>query len=359
MKRVFRPIFLVAMLGCALGGCGRSDSPPTAAARDVFAERPDVAMAVVDGARVTVGDYRARCRIELWMYKRRRPNLADAALRQFVASRSDVVLPELMNQRLIDRYLAAAGVAFDEAQMDKAVAAVWARIGEKRPPADVAAEIGVPEAFLRRQFAAPAMVEAAVRAFDPDSAKISEAEIDAGLARQAAYAERARATNALNYAACSNALARVRAGEDFAAVGSACGQQDTDEAAAWGDFEPDELDSEALRAWAFTAPVGSVGGPFELEDGLSIVKILAREAGTLADSLASKGVASVSLARITFRLADEEPEPRTRAHVRKALLNWKAKQAQKALFADLHGKMKVDYPNGRNFRVDPASVQWR
>ena len=122
-----------------------------------------------------------------------------------------------------------------------------------------------------------------------------------------------------------------------------------DEAERWTMDEYSEIANEKLRDWAFSAPVGSIGGPFDVPDGLAIVKIVDRSDGPLEPSLASELVANVTLSRIGFYMIVPDPEPRTREHVREALTKWKMKNAQMSFFKELHDGMKIEYPQGTNF----------
>ena len=121
-----------------------------------------------------------------------------------------------------------------------------------------------------------------------------------------------------------------------------------DEAVRWQICEYGEITCEELRDWAFSAPVGSIGGPFDVPDGLVIAKIVERTEGTLEESAVSEQVANVTLARIGFYMVVAEPEPRTREHVYEALMKWKAQNVQKLFFKSLHEGMKIEYPQGTN-----------
>ena len=140
-------------------------------------------------------------------------------------------------------------------------------------------------------------------------------------------------------------------GADFSEIGLKRGEYEPKEASYWDRMEYSEIakENKTMAEWSFKAPIGSIGGPFELDDGLSIVKILERSEGTLHDSDASERVADVTLARITYYLVVPEPEPRTREFVRDSLTIWKKEQAQKGLFDELHSEMKLEYPHGTNF----------
>ena len=158
---------------------------------------------------------------------------------------------------------------------------------------------------------------------EPDSATVTEGEIDEGLQRLADYYDRAIASNAVTWATCSNLVGRLEKGLDFAEAGETYGYNNGGEGEKWASFSREEIEDAKLRDWAFSAPLGAMR-IFELDDGISIVKVIGVENRT-GDK------AEVDLARINFAMVEPEPEPRTREHVRAELLKWKANEAQKRL----------------------------
>lgn len=348
-------LLLVAAVCLFIAGCGQDADAPL----DVDTCRPGRVLAEVDGHAVTVRNFRARRALELALFTQRRKKLPEekmaAARAAFAARRNRSLLAELVNQRLVRDYLeeklataTRADAARATAQIEAAVTGAVRKIRFKTLE-EAAATLGVERDYLKDQLAVPSRIVVARELFAGKPFTVTEAEVDEGLARMQRYHDRAAASNAVTQTTASNVLARVQAGEDFAALGRQTAGFAPEEARKWGDFEAGDLENRALREWAFAAPVGSVGGPFDIEDGLCVVKILARTDGSPEPSLAAEETASVTLARIAFHMLVEDPEPRTRAHVRTSLEEWKAEEAQKALFAALHAKMRLAYPNGTNF----------
>ena len=356
----------VVVLVSAVVGCKRAESTdesePVSSAIGaggeiyVFKAANGMALAKVNGESVSVGDFRKRYRVEEAIYnhtgrKSKTDKQLQVAKTLFMRMRQQKILAEIVNQRLISQYLAAAGIAISEKEEKAFLKGCLAKLGFKKEGVKVAAqELGVDAGYLADQLMVPLRVEVARNHYNGAAFTVTEKEIDEGLARQDRYYERAVASNAVTYATCSNILKMVTVeGRDFKEIGLKYGQYEPEEAERWGRFEYKEFENKALADWAFKAPIGSVGGPFELDDGLSIVKILDRSEGTLEDSLATLMVADVTLARITFYLVVPEPEPRTREFVKDSLLTWKIDQAQKKLFDKLHAEMKLEYPYGTNF----------
>lgn len=355
-KSVNRFVVSLAALVCLLSGCGEKASPVApGGAIAVFSVPAGTVLVKVGDRAITAGDFRQRLAYETGVFAYTMRNAAqqpkDPAdrLAKFEAQRLQGVLPQLVHCALLDAYLDAScggrEVKDADRELSKAVSRLMPKKLQKEGFEGLAKGIGVPSAYLKDQILLGAREEKARTVFDPECVKLTEREIDEGLARMDAYTERAVASNKVIWATCSNVLVRVKSGEDFAKLGLTIGDAGH-EGEEWGTFERDEIESAALRDWAFSAKVGDVGGPFEVEDGLSVVKLLSRNEGTAQASLASAKTADVAFARINIPMLDEHPEPRTREHCREALLKWKARQAQNRLFEKLFKETKMTYPNG-------------
>lgn len=359
MRFILYLILILAME--SLVGCGKKAAPTESVA--VFTAPAETVIARVGETEITVGDYRKRLAFETAVYRltmmnaKHKPKDTEKRLAGFERSRLRQVLPQLVHVALLDRYLESScggpSVKDEDAIVARSVKRLGAKIGRKGAAlAEVAAEIGVEPDYLKKQFLVPPQEAKARLVFDPACTNVTEKEIDEGLARLDAYTARAVASNAVTRATCERTLVEVRKpGADFTAIAKTCGADNPKEATEWGWFNRDDFDMmakscPAFKRWAFTAKVGDIGGPFDLEDGLSVVKLIGHQEGSEADSMASKQVEEVQLVRINFAMAEEHPEPRTRDHCREALLNWKAQDAQNRLFTKLFNEAKIDYPNG-------------
>ena len=341
-----------------LAGCDWFASPSRMREIPVFDVDEGFVLAKVNGESVTAGDFRKRHDVEGAIYrhtnkKSKSVEKLETSTVSFMAKRNLSILAELVNHRLVQQYISSNKICIPGAERESFLARCLAKLKFKGGTVQSAAsELGVDAKYLEGQLLVPLQIDAARTHFAGGSFTVTEKEVDEGLARQDRYYERAVASNATVYATASNTLKAVTApGVDFANAGLAYGEYERDEAKRWDRMEYDEIakENKAMADWAFKAPVGSIGGPFELDDGLSIVKILDRNEGMLQNSSVAKEVADVTLARITYHLVVPEPEPRTREFVRETLANWKKEQAQKGLFDELHSEMKLEYPNGTNF----------
>ena len=357
VSRIAFALFLAVGL---VSGCGKEQPKGPIA---VFTADPSVIIARVGEHDITVGDFRRRLDFETAVHRvtmmkaKKPPKDAEKRLRRFVEFRARQILPQLVHCALLDRYLDASCGGREVAGADKEVSKALKGFGKKLRRKnltleDFAGELKVEPGYLKDQLLIPALEEKARLAFDPAITNVTEKEIDEGLARMDAYTERAIASNRVSWAACSNALAKVRAGADFAATAKAFGADESGESKEWGWFSRDDFDLLAkecpqFKEWAFKAKVGEIGGPFDLNDGLSLVKVLKHQDGLPSASLTTENkVEEVQLARMTFPMVVERPEPRTREHCREALLNWKARDAQRRLFEKLFSETEITYPNG-------------
>ena len=358
-RRILSLIFALAM--GVLVGCGKEEVSTDGIA--VFSAPAETVLARVGERAITVGDFRKRLNFETSVYRltmmnaKHKPKDAEKRLAGFERSRLRLVLPQLVHVALLDGYLESAcggaAVKGEEAILARSVKKLGAKIGKKGAAlAEVAAEIGVEPDYLKKQFLIPPQETKARLCFDPASTNVTEKEVDEGLARLDAYTARAVASNKVTRATCERTLAEVRGpGADFAAIAKTCGADNPQEAVEWGWFNREDFDMmakscPAFKRWAFTAKVGDIGGPFDIDDGLSIVKVVGRQEGSEKASMVTKQVEEVQLVRINFAMAEEQPEPRTREHCRAALLNWKAQDAQNRLFTKLFNEATIDYPSG-------------
>lgn len=367
--RIIQMAFLA--LAVLVVGCGKDASTPVKVGvdgkLDPLTRGDSEALVVVNGKSITCGDFKKRLAIEKALYSLRfqRKGIQGADLEKrvapFVVARERTLIPRLVNNVLVQDALAKAKLTLPEDQVKSTLKAACSGAGIKK--VDLAAlveKLGVADAdYLRRELLQEVGHKVLREHLFPESLTVSEKEIDEGLERQNKYYARAVASNAVTYVTCSNALAKINAGMDFAEAFRTFNAVDGDNSLEGEifDLEDFETDVEALKPhmkrlkdWSLSAKIGSVSGPWEMEDGLAIVKIAAREDGAKDRSVVSlEDEAEVTLARIVFEMIEPEPEPRTREFVKESLLKWKADQAQRKMFEKLHAEMKLEYPLGTNF----------
>lgn len=369
MKNVILSGFCVLIV-CIVGGCEKTHPTESSSAKapkvevpvNVFTAPDETVLVRVNGFAITAKDFRDRYNLEEAIYRSKKTNATieqlERGVSQFMGNRKLKILALLVNQQLITQYLAKESQKISEAEAQSEIKSALKKLAHKGTLEAYAGKLKVEAAYLKEQLLVPTEEKKAYERFGGGAIAITESDIDAGIARQDRYYERAVASNAVTYVTCSNLYNRIiKEKLDFIEAGRKYGQYSPDEAEYWARMEASEIENPKMRKWAFTAPIGSIGGPYDLEDGLSIVKIIDRTEGTLEESTVSLGVSEVTLARITFYMLEPEPEPRTRAFVRTALYNREKNRRLKKLFEKLHSEMKLDYPYGNNFIFDNGGTK--
>ena len=351
VSRIAFALFLAVGL---VSGCGKEQPKGPIA---VFTADPSVVLVRVGGRDITVGDFRRRLDYETginafsWRHSRAyNPKKEERHLANFTNKRMPQIMPLLIRSALIRNYLVAEfgsdGIENADAVVSNAVRSLAAKVKERKLTLGaLSEETGSDAAYIRDQLLAQSREQKALMRFDPTIEDVSEKEIEECFARIDAYVERAVASNRVTWATCSNVLARIRGGMDFKAAGRKYGDS-ANEAEEWGFFNRDDLANDQRREWAFSAKEGEVGGPFDIEDGLSIVKVVRHEGGTKSPSMASTKVEEVTLARINFLMVEEHPEPRTREYCSKVIRARKTRMARERLYGRLYDETKFEYPSG-------------
>lgn len=353
MKAKGKFIGILAVL-LAVWGCGRQKID--FGGKLPIDELPDsFVMARVGSLSVTAGDFRDRYLLEtnLLVATRKARNKAatERDFHEHAARRKPVLFGELVNQRLVDSYLRRRAIDADATSMStQRIARLRRNLRFKGSDEEFADSMGCSLPYLKSQISVPDRIRLAREDFAPECRTVSEKEVDEGRMRQEAYKVRAVASNAVVHATCSNVLAQIRSGVDFAEVGGKVTEGDAYEVDEWDTLAEEEIEDRKFRKWAFETPVGEVGGPFELDGMLSVVKILDRwNEGKGNEETGRTLRRQVRVARIAFHVADEEPEPFTRDYVRRTLLKEKADEAQKRFFERQRQEIGVVYPSGTNF----------
>jgi len=149
-------------------------------------------------------------------------------------------------------------------------------------------------------------------------------------------------------------------GEDFAALADRFSEfLDEDEPGGfWGAFALAEIDDPAVRKAAEELPVGGVGGPFDTEEGMILIKVLGRE-GAGEESVFNEKPSIVRLARIGLRMYDDvkpgDPLP-PRDEVYRELVRDRMEKTHEEWFPKLRAAARIEYPNGTNFWARPGKT---
>ena len=365
MMKVIQVFAFAVMLAAV--GCEKGEKPETVRAAgplDILSASAETEVVRVNGKALTVGDVRRRYELERALFDlkhekgrgRLRPGQLEAARSRFLSQSQRRVMLSLVNDELVKQYLTGKGLGLAVTNGAAYVTKLLNAYRFKGTAAELAQKLGCSEAYLTDQALAPARMEKARDHF-AGVVTVSEQEIEEGLERQRVCKAAAIASNKVVRATADAILREIKGGASFEDVAKRDPSGTGAQGELWGiftaeDFPDAEFDNKKLKDWAFTAEIGSVGGPFDLNDGLAIVKLKARTKGVRErKNLVSAEIPSeLTLARIKYDILEENLEPQTREFVQDRLTLFKRAEAQKAFYDELHTHaMKLEYPNGQSF----------
>ena len=355
--------FSMLLLLLCLCACQREEtqpSSPTAASLGheeasltnalKFVSMPQSAVFVrVNGEPVTFGDLGKQIAYEenlkrLTLERMSFPDI-EGQLKNFRIWRRTSLIPEYVNGVLVDQEAKKRGIVANAARINEMVEKVLHSV-----------KVVSEDQFLRQTKMAKedfrAVVEKDVRrdllleTLYPDIIAISTNDMREVTDRFVAFNNVANATNALQRAKCAAIIKEVTDGLPFEEAFKKYNQVESKKGCTWGYFYRRDLKAnERLQTWAFSAPVGSVSGPFEWDDGFCIVKIVNRTEGTKEEYSVSASVATVDLQRITLLYSETLPVPEGDA-LKKQISEARRKESLVELIKALHERMQLEYPNG-------------
>ena len=218
----------------------------------------------------------------------------------------------------------------------------------------VACALRLEEGYVRDSLREVATRKAYLASKDPLVGGVPADELAARQSRIARINADAQLSNAVQRATIDRVLKLTREGMDFAEAGEKFGELSKSNAKHWlssasySHLERQGVDRDPTFAhWAFTAPVGSVGGPFELRDGTAIVKILGRTEGALRQSMAATKLAKASVVRILFKAYTPVPVS-TDAELTRKIMDFHERKAMDEELGRLIAEADISYPCGTN-----------
>ena len=310
---------------------------------------PNDVVAEVNGWKITADDVRRRLAVKLGLkaYALKNQPGASARLEKFTESAKAKIAYEMVNSTLVEQYGEERGCVATDKNWERVLGKFLSEYGKSATIESVAASAGVVAADLEWVLRRQAFRNDVFVMYDHSISNIQKEAIIAAHERVKNYNWNVAESNKVQLATCTTLLEKIKNGEDFAKVARTGSEFNEDQGAFWGSFAREELEDESdeLTKWAFSAEVGAVGGPFELDNGYAIVKLLAREDGAEVVSFAAESVANVTLARINVRQFEEAVDPED-DEVAEIIFESRRRKAEKALLDELHGKMEIDFPHG-------------
>lgn len=183
--------------------------------------------------------------------------------------------------------------------------------------------------------------------------QVSEDDVTAGSNRLAQANALVTTTNSILTARLQKALERIKGGEDFAKVGAELSMFEKGEAKDWGTFSIENFESTDYPDMAEflkkNPKPGTVAGPFQCDDGVSIVKVLSVEKGEKKenDEDDAADTTRFRLARISVETF-EMHKSFSRAEIRKILEDKKRQRFEAQFGQQLFAAAVIEFPCGTN-----------
>lgn len=351
-------IFLVGILFFA--GCGENSGVAKSpglyvnqgVSRSISDLQGDDVVLIVNGERICKRDFDAQLRLgeSIWSLVRGKALPSEAALAELAVVKGQWIIYELIHHALFRQYAERIHAVPDAKQIENAEREFVNSFGKLKfdSVASMARMIGgdAGELMLKVPYvnAQDALLRQSVATNDLDS--VSEAELEARRRFVAAFDANADAMNGKARERLLQAKAEILGGADFAEVTRKYAEVHPEYGSRWGTFILAETASEEdLHDWLAKAQVGDISDPVDTDDGLAIVKLVAKGKGDAPPGVEPPD--AYTMVRCTMK-ACEKMRHQDKAEMSRQLLIWKRQDAQKLLGEKLMSEAVVEYPNGTN-----------
>ncbi len=344
----FRRLICACAFALVLG-CSK-ECPVDASPLKFVSTPADVVFVEVNGRPLTFGMMRDQLKFEESVRRiasEKNGTKNEDAIHNFVVWRRTSLPPEMINTILLDEEAKRQGIVADAKQVGERLSTFLNGL-DIVSEQQFAEKAELQDGFLRSMTERDVRRDMLLEKLYPDIQGITKSDEEEVLRRFSEFNERAAATNAVQRDTCRKIISEIDNGLDFKAAYEKYNQVTplAGDTCEWGDFfKLDLKDNEKLADWAFRAPIGSVGGPFEWEDGYCVLKIVSRTDGTEEDSMASAAVASVHLQKITLLFSESLAVPDEKA-LRKHISDARRQESLGQLLGKLHETMELRYPHG-------------
>ena len=315
----------------------------------------------VNGSEITKRDFEALLRLRdgVWRIAGRLPlDATDEEMEEYRYRAGPGIMLQLIHHELFRQYAEEIGAVPTDDAVKAAGEVLLTNLRRKNATVDrLARELGGDAGDLFRKIpyfdARDALLRQSVTTNDLKN--VSEAEIKEREEFVKRFDANAEAMNNKAKARLREARARILAGADFAeeakrivdAVNPQYG-------AKWGTFEIQEFPfDEELHKWLLKAAPGDISEPLDVDDGLAIVKVVAKGKGEAPPG--TEPPDTFTLVRCTVK-ACEKMRYQDRAEMTQQLILWKQEAAQRKLGMMLTERAVIEYPNGTNL-FDKVAVE--
>jgi len=308
---------------------------------------PDDVLVAVNGVPLKRRDCDAMLNRMERTYQVANPNVTAPLAASYRKSKARSIVPEFVTKQLFVQEARRRNLAPTPENLAKADALLAKRAKwEKKSPEEFLRTLSeLDAAAIRADLADQALIFTLRENQFGERLAITEKDMQEARDRIAEYNRRGEATNALVMARGAAICERLRKGEDFLSVAAEVTQDEEFPDGVWGEFARGEIENVQVRHAAFTLPVGAVSEPFDTEEGLVIIKVLAR---TGIDSPVAKESAVVKLGRIVLLLWEFKTVPDDET-LRKELERRRLEELQRDWIKGLREQARIEYPNGTNF----------
>ena len=307
----------------------------------------------VNGQPLTKRDFEALLflRDGVWRIARKFPfDATDAEKEEYRLKAGPGIMLQLIHHELFRQYALEIGAEPSKEKIREAGEKLLIGLGRKNATVEqLASEIGGDAGELFRKIpyldARDALLRQSVTTNDLDN--VSDAEIKEREEFVAKFDANAEAMNAKAKARLNAARKRILAGADIAEEAKRIADAVNPQyAVKWGTFQTGEIAAdEELVKWLESASPGDISEPVDVDDGLAIVKLIAKTKGDAPFGVEPPD--AYELVRCTVK-ACEKMRYQNREEMRKQLLQWKREDAQRTLGMMLTERAVIEYPNGTN-----------
>lgn len=355
--------FAGALLGVLVGffaGC-RRETHPTKPGVYISAEKvvgitelsDSDPVLFVNGEKITRRDFEAELLLRdgMWRIANKLPfDMTKEELDEFRLGAGQGIMLQLIHHALFRQYAREKGIVPSEEKVKAAAEELLSNLGRKKSTVErLASEIGGDAGDLFRKIpyinAQDALLRRSVATNDLEN--VTDAEIKEREEFVAKFDANAEAMNAKAKARLNEARARILAGADIAEEAKKIFDTVNPQyAVKWGTFTAEEIPAdEDLSKWLKKASPGDISEPLDVDDGLAIVKVVAKTKGDAPFGVEPPD--AYVLVRCTVK-ACEKMRYQNREQMKKQLLLWKQEDAQRILGTMLTDRAVIEYPNGTN-----------
>lgn len=348
----------ICILALLFSGCAKEKREPGVYIGDVnktMAElSPRDVIISVNGDPLTRHEFEVNGKLYGKIWRILNPNDSEP-VEHAVRRREQQFIPSFILQTMVKQEAKRRGITADPCDLAQVSTNFLKSIRRKgKTLQQVADEFsGEPGQKMIDMVNADALMQTLLKNLAPRRFSITEADIDAAEKRIAEFDKNTAASNAVNLALAKRVAAEVRAGGDIAALAKRYSQINPDDGTLWGPLDKEQLKykSPAVLAWAEKAKVGDVSDPLDVDDGLSVVKLLGRTVdGDPADPRATE----YRFARVTLYVFEYHAKM-TRDEIRNQLHKEAGETTREELVKRLWKTAVLEYPNGTNLFSEAAS----